>query len=150
MAGNHRSGRPGKPTEKHIADGTFRADRHGTRDESAGGLPIKPDELDENGNWCWEFVVSSLSERGIAKQIDTILLTQMCQMWSLYCKSFELAKVDPTDKELRCAVVAYRREFDSIAARFGLTAADRQRLNGPSAKKKKGLPKRNPNMRVVG
>lgn len=150
MAGNHRSGRIGKTNDEHRMSGTLRRDRHGHRDDDATGAPVRPDGFDEDETWCWNFVVSDLVARGVAKQVDSVLLTQMCQMYSLYKKTLAMAKVDCIDKEIRCAVVAYQRAFDSIAARFGLTASDRRRLHGPTESKKKGIAKRQPSVRVVG
>jgi len=142
MAGNHRSGRPSIPITEHELRGTKRSDRHDGRDQSADGEPVCPTGFDEHEQWCWDFVVMDLVRRSIAKRVDTLALTQLCEMWGLYRKSLTLAKAHPVDKEIRCATVAYRSAFDSIGARFGLTTSDRQRLHGTGGKKKQGVAKR--------
>lgn len=72
----------------------------------------------------WDQVVPDLVSRELVSAKDTAELIILCQMWGLYCEVVEKAKIEPTDKEIRCAVTSYFTAFDRVAAKFGLSAAD--------------------------
>lgn len=129
MAGNERSGRHRLPIGEHIDAGSYRADRHGPIPDAAEGVPTMPRDLDTTARACWKAVVGDLVSRGLARQIDTLALRQLCELWSLYRAALKLAKKSPTDKDVRCAVLAYRQAWEAIARRFGLTYGDRQKLH---------------------
>lgn len=125
-----RSGRKATPDVVKFAHGTYRPTRDGEPGSkpAATGSPDKPTFVDANAEWLWESTVTRLTATGVAKQIDTALLRSMCELWGLYCASYSVAVKDPTDKEARCAVVGYWAKFEQAAARFGMNASDRSRL----------------------
>lgn len=137
MAGNARSGRKRTPTTKLKARGTFRADRHGARVDAKGAAPLKAgapvpiDGLDPVGRALFDQLLPHLTRIAGATECDSFQIFALCQAWSFYRKSVTAAAVDPTEQKHRAAVIAYHRQFDSIAARFGLTPADRARLEAP-------------------
>lgn len=130
MAGNKNSGRHRKSSARLKLHGTFNVGRHGGRvvESRVSGHPDCPDGLNGPAQWLWDMVVIELAEAGVAKRIDTAHLWAMCEVWSLYRTSAEIAKVDPTDKDARIAVVSYLAAFESAAAKCGLTPADRAKL----------------------
>jgi phage terminase small subunit len=127
MSNHHRAGRPAKPPELHVFHGTRSkaSSGHGNTD-LAGGKPKKPDGLSDDAAGIWNLLVKQLG--AIPKAIDAPAMEMICNAWSLYQGAVKLAKEDPVDKAARSAVSTYQSMFDKLAARFGLTPADRQRL----------------------
>lgn len=78
---------------------------------------------------------------GTLAEVDTSSLHALCDTWTLYRKSVELAMNAPADKELRCAVTGYLGAFDRLASKFGLTPSDRAAIKLES-KAKKGIQSR--------
>src|SRR5262249_21180976 len=72
-------GRPRKPIEKHLLDGTFRADRHGPVPDDAGSgpAPVKPADLDDLAGAFWDRVVLLLA--GIVRDRDGEQLAELCR-----------------------------------------------------------------------
>jgi phage terminase small subunit len=160
MPGNYRSGRRRKPIAFHLAAGTYRRDRHGPlKVETNAGKPTAAEELPA------EMVFSPNDDDKVAKELydhlypllaavllpsDTPAFTMLCELWSLYQQSLAAAKTDPTAKAARTALLNYLGAFDRLAARFGLTPADRARLqlpldngsNGPCNAHRNRIPKR--------
>lgn len=133
MAGNRRSGRPRKPTELHVAEGTYRADRHGAKraeaqEEQAAAAIRRPSGMTRDEAWLWDLVVTELVRRRVVKEIDAPLLQSMCELWGLYRKAYRAAKKWPLDRDARIAINTYWRAFEVAASRFGLNASDRARL----------------------
>lgn len=136
MAGNHRSGRTPKPAEFHVLHGTHRADRHGPATEQAfdpdGGAPIvKPEGLTGEAGKLFDELLPRL--RPILKPTDTAAFLMLCNVYALYAASLAIAQTAPTDKPAKSAVLGYLAAFDKLAARFGLTPTDRQRLRASGA-----------------
>ena len=128
------------PTEILRLHGTYRKDRHAARADAAPpeGQPVKPD-LGDVESALWEQVVPGLISRRLVGSKDTAALQCLCELWGLYRASYVLAKVAPTDKEIRCAVTGYWAAFDRVAAKFGLTSADFAALKVPTEKSTQGL-----------
>lgn len=137
--------KPGtKPTPTSILKmrGTFRQPRHGERADVAPppGQPIKPSDLGEVESALWNQVVPDLVRRKLVGTQDTAELTCLCELWGLYRKAIAAAKVDPIDKEIRCAVTGYFSAFDRLCAKFGLTSADLASLKvAPESEGKKSV-----------
>jgi P27 family predicted phage terminase small subunit len=124
MAGNKRSGRNPKPR-------LFAAGSDGPSVVVPGAVVV-PAELDGEALRVWKGIVGPLAERGIVTAGDVPAAQAMCEFWALYRLALVQAKIDPLDKNARCAVKAYSSEFDRLASRFGLTPSDRQRLKAPT------------------
>lgn len=134
-------GPPPKPAEELKLRGTFRADRHADRDKvpKAEGTPKKPRHLKGEAAAHWRDVVPLLAGNGTAKQADTAALVALCETWALYRTCMELAEGDPAlavDKDWRIARNAYLAQWAALAAKCGLTPADRMRLRVGEAEKK--------------
>lgn len=132
-------GRPRKPLEQLQALGVFRPDRHLDRlnEPKATGEPIKPADMEAEASAMWDRCLPRLLAQKTVKEIDTELLASACELWSLYCKAKRLAYVDPTDKNIRGAVVAYWAAFNKAASQLGMTPADRAKLSVPPDEKPK-------------
>lgn len=134
-------GRPPKPKDLRILEGTDRADRHGAEGEvpNASGQPVKPVDLTPEASACWDFVVPEIVAMNIGKTIDSLVLRQMVESWSLMRQCYDVLKNDPSDKDARIAYLGYGHAFESIAARFGMTPSDRSRLRVEDTKKPQGI-----------
>lgn len=136
-----RTGRPPKPRDLRILDGTHRKDRHGAEGEvpEANGLPVKPRGLSKDESRCWDFIATELAAMKVGKRIDSPSMLHMVEAWALARRCSSLLATDPADKDARIAYVAYVRLFDSIASRFGMTPSDRGRLRIEDPKKPQGI-----------
>lgn len=97
---------------------------------------VKPEFTNAAASDLWDEVVAELVSLGVATPLDVPMLKSMCEVWGLYRAAYKVAEDDPTDKDARIAVVAYWAKFEQAAARFGMNASDRGRLQ--IAKKPKG------------
>lgn len=91
------------------------------------GAPVRPKRMGKEGGWLWNIVVQSWMS-----EIDTAELIVLCDTWELLCAATRAAKRDPMNPEIRNSYVRYKAEFDKLAARFGLTPADRSKIRTPS------------------
>ena len=136
-------GRPRKPVERKILDGTFRQDRDGPAPAGPLGEPAKPPFLSPIAADLWDLVVPGLVAQGVAGERDTPALVSMCEWWSLYRVNMDrlyqtaggqARKVPLAGKPARALQIGAAeasRQFQALAARFGLTPADRARLKTP-------------------
>lgn len=131
-------GRPRKPDEVHILEGTFRPDRHGDPSASvvADGEPTPPRHLKGEALAFWKDTVPGLVTRKVAAACDSAALACMCDWWARhrkYCRALDRMK--STDRRLYqmtiLAGIAWSN-FDKIACRFGLTPGDRTKLRTPA------------------
>ena len=129
MAGNSNSGRRAIPINNLVDSGTYRPSRHGALPDSAEGEPTMPRDLDATARAYWRQVVPDLVSRGLAKAVDAGALRQLCELWSLYRKAMKEAQKNPA--EMARVVKVYFDAHQALAARFGLTPKDRQKLRMP-------------------
>lgn len=95
-------GRPPKPTELHIAQGTFRKHRHGGKDSGTqAGVPKPPawltdvyeDEADKKAiKGLWRHYADLLTDRGVLTTDNGAALALLCQVTFRHQKT--AAKVD--------------------------------------------------------
>jgi phage terminase small subunit len=135
-----KRGTKSTPTAVLKLHGRFREDRHGGRADTVppAGEPVKP-QMGDVESALWDQVVPDLVRRGLVGESDTAELVSLCELWGLYRKAYEAAKLMPTNKEARCAVTAYWGAFDRVAGKFCLTTADRAGVKLPKDEGKKGL-----------
>ena len=57
-------------------------DRREREVQGPGGLPDKPDWLDEMGQKAWDFLVPLLQQMGVLTRIDANALSRYCHLWS--------------------------------------------------------------------
>lgn len=119
---------PRKPVGAHLAEGTFRRDRHGDRWRSepvATGEPRKPRGLPREGSKLWDKVVPELTSMGVTAKIDETCLDAMCRWYARYREMADTP--EPDYRTLVLATMAWK-QFLQLAKRFGLTPADRAAL----------------------
>jgi phage terminase small subunit len=138
-------GRSPKSTTDLKLLGAFRADRHGDRADAVppDGVPVRPKELTDDEGELWEQVIAFHRQKNTLGEIDTAGLIALCEAWGLYRQTVDLAKQYPTDKETRCAVVAYEAMFERLAVQFGIGPIARAKLKLPKSDGKKPVPARN-------
>jgi P27 family predicted phage terminase small subunit len=144
-------GRPRKPDEVKILEGTFRQDRDGDPSASvvADGIPEPPAHLKGDALKFWSEVVPGLIAAGLAKERDATQLTFMCT-WYVRARRYEKAadKMPCTHKRLASMTMLANmawKAFDRLASRFGLTPSDRAKLRIEQAPKKQGVMSRRRN-----
>lgn len=142
-------GRPRKPIEKHVLDGTFRADRHGPAPDDLGAVrpPAKPADLGGAAGEFWDRLLAVLT--GVVRERDGEQLAELCRWWARIQKfGAALDKAQPGSigcGRLMAQASTAAATFDRIAKRFGLTPADRASLHveqaGPAKAKVATRPK---------
>lgn len=132
-------GRPRKPLEQHVLEGTYRADRHGPLPSGAGGLPsgavpAKPRGLSGEAGRAWDELTRLLG--GVLKASDGLMLSEAAK-WMGWAREVEklLKKLTPADdafpRLLRSRALC-GTQLDRVLNRFGLTPADRAKLGAPT------------------
>src|ERR1700743_1102074 len=127
-------GRPPKPLEDHVLQGTFREDRHGAESFAfrPDGYAEKPKDLGKLAAWLWDFIVEDLHRKNVATKIDSIKLAEACRWYERYhryAKAADKKKVD--DKSAYRILISAKmcwEKFDQIATAFGLDPVARMRL----------------------
>lgn len=127
-------GRPRKPTELKLLDGSFRADRDGAAASVvlAEGTPVKPGRLPKQVSAVWDEIVPEILKLGIARTVDATGLGKLCSALArsrTYERIVWRAHLDSA-AHYRAAILLKmaNKEYDTLAAHFGLTPATRARL----------------------
>lgn len=122
-------GRPRKtPTELKL-EGTYRADRHGTRrdpTDNGGVIPPTPDDLTPDAAELWQSV--TLSRGDWLSSSDASSLRLLCDSWGNLRACQRLLAENPTDREARIAWASYAGVYNRLAPAFGLTPTTRAAL----------------------
>ena len=126
--------RPRKTSEMLKLAGTYRADRHADREHEPqpDGHPKIPDWLDETAVAFWQRVVPELVAMRVAHAVDTDALAGMSRWYSAWRQADEKLQTGDGDSYKRSieATTAWKN-FTALAAKFGLTPADRANLSVP-------------------
>lgn len=127
MAGNKNSGRKRKPLAPRLADGTYRPSRHGTlpmRDAEVP-LPEATEGLDEIE--AEEYArLKGFKHLGLE---DRSLVRAACELWALYRKALEVARLIPVDRDARTAVTAYHGQYRATLIALGIPPRERAKLD---------------------
>ena len=126
-------GRPKKPDELHVLQGTWRKDRNGDPSTEcvAGGEPEMTRKLKGEALKYWRRLVPDLMASGLAKARDSEALTALCEWWAAYGAAMDAG-------DTRTAAVAFDK-WRTGAAAFGLTPMDRAKLRAPAKKQANDL-----------
>ncbi len=125
------AGRPRKPTEMKVLEGTYRHDRDGPLPEDFSQLDgeiATPEFPDPAALEMWNTHIQQLIDAGVVKPTDVPLAISMCELWGLYRHAYEAARKSPTDQDTRVALCSYWTKFEQASARFGMNPSDRSRL----------------------
>lgn len=124
-------GRHRKPTTQHLLEGTLHTTRHAGRihEPKFNDKPIRPKGMSREAQTLWDAIVPPLAEKGIAVAVDSPALEAMCEAWAEYKVAKGLRTKTLEDKARQGRMINNaRRAWVEIASRFGLTPADRARL----------------------
>ena len=125
-------GRNRKTTAEHLRDGTLNVTEHAGRMRAPAfeGEPVMPKGMAKEAQEHWRAVVPGLVAKGVAKALDALALEAMCGHWADYKKAKRTK--EPTAFNERRArqllITGYYREWARIAGKFGLTPADREKI----------------------
>ena len=130
-------GRRPKALEKHILEGTYRADRHGplTPADMPAPPPPMPAKLTGSVAVVWGEVVEVLA--GVVKARDVPTLVELCR-WVGRADTIAgvLDGLEPGGKGYTSLITAAAIATDKVlllSGRFGLSPADRAKLRSESA-----------------
>lgn len=127
-------GRHAKPIAVHLAEGTYRADRHGNRGPQTGGEPLrKPDGLAPAAGWLWDEVTRQRGPWLCAS--DAAALQTLCDAYGFMRACEPRLRANATDKAARQAWSVYHGVFEKLGAKFGLTPSDRAKLGENTPKR---------------
>ena len=121
------AGRPPKPLALHVADGTYRDDRHGGT-ANAPGTPSKPSWMQPEAVSLWDRVVPELMSINVVGSIDEWVLQRLCETWVLYRRALSSAEMDPCHRDARTAVATYGKMVDYLLNQLGMSPGGRMRL----------------------
>lgn len=127
-----RSGRPGKPTAQHKAEGTERSYRHANRADARiepSVLPC-PGDLGTHGAEMWKRICKTLPKEIVTK-LDTDSLRVYCETWEVYRKVYPLMLDDPTDKNTNVLWAKIVDKLDKLGRQFGWSPQSRTSLQMP-------------------
>ena len=126
-------GRPPKSVLDHIADGTYRSDRHGDRvyAEPVGDIGEPPADLTPDAMRYWHDVASSQSDS--LGQADRAVLEAASRAYAALVKEqkeYQNCFDDKDRAKATTTISTAAKTFLSFASRLGATPIDRQRLKG--------------------
>ena len=135
-------GRPPKPTALKLLQGTARPDRMPKNEPKPElGAPTRPNWLLPEAKREWSRIVPELLRLGILAKIDRAALAARCQCWAMYVGAirelrdremwFETEKSYCGPHPLVGIAVKMLDKLAMLDAKFGLTPADRARLDIP-------------------
>lgn len=138
-------GRKPKTIALHLAEGTYRKDRHGPVAPTDAApvapkkMPTRPAALKGAAKTFWEKIVAELSAIGAIGQIDVPLIEHLCEMYALYQAALKEAKRFPLMQDARMALKTYADLFNRGLSECGLTPVARARLKIDTSDKPKGV-----------
>jgi P27 family predicted phage terminase small subunit len=138
-----------KSFAEHVAQGTYRHDRHNFTNPKYPSGAACPRYLKGNAKREWQRVAGLLEEQGVLKEIDQSLLASYCQMFAHWRASeADIAKnglvlaVESTTRTGRTVKpiqnpavrnsVTFHRAMMQTAVKFGINPLDRPRIAVPT------------------
>jgi phage terminase small subunit len=128
------AGRPRKPDNVKILQGTYRIDRDGEPcpPVEMPGRPTKPDDLTGEASAFWDKWVPQLCDLGVAREIDGPQLSLMCRYWAeskrTHAAMAEAAIGDENYYRLSQIAVMLDKQLRGLQDKFGLNPSDRSKL----------------------
>ena len=140
------AGRPRKPAQLKIVQGTFQKSRNPENEPeftALGAIPKPPKTLSKHGKALWKKLMPELAQSGVVTNADLPAFEMLCGCygrWALIREHLEQDVLQNLKNEFggrAAAAVQMNAEFAmcvKLMAQFGLTPSDRNRL-GLSKKK---------------
>jgi P27 family predicted phage terminase small subunit len=141
-------GRPAKPKQIKIIEGTFRKDRdpEGVPEgKFIDKSPAPPEQLGKYGKNLWKKLIKHLINMGVMTETDLALFEQFCMNYDIYRKCLNVMNEKGIEEYLKretkdaLAIKTLHAASDkmiSLSARFGLTPIDRVKFGVMPLKKK--------------
>lgn len=126
-------GRPRKPIELKLLDGTYRHDRDDLSTAVlADGLPEKPLGMSEGAQKWWNYLLPEVQKLAVARKVDSVMFAALCVgLWRMdraLSASEEATFGSDEHKDAERMYHLAASEVRSLAGAFGLTPSDRTRL----------------------
>ena len=134
------AGRPRKPTNLKLLQGTFRSDRAERHEPKPTiEIPAMPDHLSEEAQKEWHRITPELFKLGLVSKIDFSLIVMHCESWAIYLeakrKRIESGLIIRTAQGNAIEnpfLSVEKRMIDimrSIAIEFGMSPASRTKID---------------------
>jgi phage terminase small subunit len=100
----------------------------GNHDNSTpDGGPVRPHWLTEKQQKIWDEILPTLPEEALRKRDQHLLAELVSYIAAIRRINIEFDE-NPADKDLRCSRTQYTQKIQQISALFGLSPADRKRI----------------------
>jgi phage terminase small subunit len=93
------------------------------------GEPVKPIGMEKYASQMWDQIIECHKSHGTLAAIDAAFIQSACEVWGLYRKAYDDAKVDPCDKNTCNAVKSYLGMWEGMARRLGMNPIDRVKIH---------------------
>jgi P27 family predicted phage terminase small subunit len=125
----------------HIADGTYRKDRHGSgQPQPLAGIPARPRHLTKAARKVWDELVEALGNAGILTRADANCMAAYCEAMATWLDAKVMIAEggavlvdDSTDRMYRNPYVAIASEavgqMQTLGSSLGLNPAARAKLH---------------------
>ena len=140
-------GRPSKPTQLKVLQGTFRKDRddHGASSAKPVGVPKCPAWLSKQAKKYWKEVGPELAKSGLISTLDGAAFATLCDSVGLYeevtrkIESLEdLADTTPNGMGIQSVCFQIRNklieQIRALSSDFGLTPVSAGKIKAPEQK----------------
>ncbi|MET7253455.1 phage terminase small subunit P27 family [Dyadobacter fermentans] len=151
------AGRPAKPTNQKIIDGTFRVDRAVENEMMPSTLesaPTAPKELSKAAKLEWDSVCQELLRLKMLHRVDLGLLAAYCIEMSTYLEETKKIKREGSVITIQGKMGEYKmpnprvaiknaslKNAQALANQFGFTPSARARINVPAGETESALQK---------
>lgn len=120
-------GRPPKPTELKVLQGTFRKHRANPTEPKVAPSSMRPPAyLDDDAKKQWRVFAKELLDMGVLTTVDRTALARYCELQVLYRSTKKQADYSPQmiGHLLKLAV-----ELRTLETQFGMTPSSRTRIH---------------------
>lgn len=128
-----RGGHNRKPTRLKVLSGTARPDRMGNEPKPSPIAPRCPKWLGKDARKEWRYLAPKLERLGLLTETDGTSFAVYCEAFSRWKKAVlalqELPVTDPAYRKVAITLEKAAQEMRAQGARFGLSPADRGRLD---------------------
>lgn len=151
------AGRPARPTNQKIIDGTFRADRavaHEMMPEKLEASPPAPRDLSKAAKLEWDSVCAELLRLKMLHRVDLGLLAAYCIEMASYLEETKKIKKEGSVLTIQSKTGEYKmpnpriaiknaalKNAQALANQFGFTPSARARINVPAGESESALEK---------
>lgn len=135
------AGRPAKPLELHVIEGTFRKDRHGDGTKAAPLKDSRPPAYlkDKISRTAWKDFYRVLDQTGLVSILDRTALELLTVTYARWREAHDLARIGLYKTESGYPMVSpiisleqnYAKALQSLLREFGMTPSGRAKITLP-------------------